>query len=97
MDAPGAKGLYTGHGSRACPWWVGRSRVVQFLGSALQVTPHLHSLMPGSVFVPRKDGIRFEALPPSTQGEVELLRKVVRLLEKKGAPTQGPEDALQAY
>jgi len=47
--------------------------------------------------------VRFEPLPPPTQGEVErLLRgvhhRVLRLLEKRGAlPAQGPEDALQAY
>ncbi|WP_208723288.1 hypothetical protein [Corallococcus llansteffanensis] len=47
--------------------------------------------------------MRFEALPPPTQREVERLLKVVRhrvlrLLEKRGAlPAQGPEDALQAY
>ncbi len=47
--------------------------------------------------------MRFEPLPPPTQGEVERLLKVVRhrvlrLLEKRGAlPAQGPEDALQVY
>ncbi len=47
--------------------------------------------------------MRFEPLPPPTQGEVEQLLRVVRhrvlrLLEKRGAlPAQGPEDALQAY
>ncbi len=47
--------------------------------------------------------MRFEPLPPPTQGQVErLLRgvhhRVLRLLEKRGAlPAQGPEDALQAY
>jgi len=53
--------------------------------------------------VPGEGGVRFEALPPPTQGEVERLLKgvrhrVLRLLEKRGAlPAQGPEDALQAY
>jgi hypothetical protein len=56
--------------------------------SALQVTPHFHSLVPDGVFVPREDGVRFEALPPPTQGEVERLLRVVRhrvqrLLEKQ--------------
>lgn len=40
---------------------------IQFFGSALQVTPHFHSLLPDGVFVPREDGVRFEALPPPTQ------------------------------
>jgi hypothetical protein len=76
---------------------------IQFFGSALQVTPHFHSLVPDGVFVPREGGVRFEPLPPPTQGEVErLLRgvhhRVLRLLEKRGAlPAQGPEDALQVY
>ncbi|WNG51623.1 hypothetical protein F0U60_51525 [Archangium minus] len=69
----------------------------------MQVTPHFLSLVPDGVFVPREGGVRFEPLPPPTQGEVERLLKVVRhrvlrLLEKRGAlPAQGPEDALQAY
>jgi hypothetical protein len=76
---------------------------IQFFGSALQVTPHFHSLVPDGVFVPREGGVRFEPLPPPTQGEVERLLRVVRhrvlrLLEKRGAlPAQGPEDALQTY
>ncbi|QRK07344.1 transposase [Archangium violaceum] len=82
---------------------VGAVSFIQFFGSALQVTPHFHSLVPDGVFVPREGGVRFEALPPPTQGEVEQLLRVVRhralrLLEKRGAlPAQGPEDALQAY
>ncbi|WP_395811859.1 transposase [Archangium minus] len=73
------------------------------LTSALQVTPHFHSLVPDGVFVPREDGVRFEPLPPPTQAEVERLLRVVRhrvlrLLEKRGAlPAQGLEDALRAY
>jgi putative transposase/transposase-like zinc-binding protein len=85
---------------------VGRSgprSFIQFFGSALQVTPHFHSLVPDGVFVPREGGVCFEALPPPTQDEVERLLRVVhlrvlRLLEKRGAlPAQGPEDALRAY
>ncbi|WP_146209848.1 transposase zinc-binding domain-containing protein [Vitiosangium sp. GDMCC 1.1324] len=76
---------------------------IQLFGSALQVTPHFHSLVPDGVCVPGEGGVRFEALPPPTQGEVERLLRVVRhrvlrLLEKRGAlPAQGPEDARQAY
>ncbi|MFY0579742.1 hypothetical protein ACN28S_40745 [Cystobacter fuscus] len=50
---------------------------IQFFGSALQVTPHFHSLVPDGVFVPREGGVRFEPLPPPTQGEVERLLRVV--------------------
>ena len=50
---------------------VGRSgpchSFIQFFGSALQVTPHFHSLVPDGVFVPREGGVRFEPLPPPTQ------------------------------
>jgi hypothetical protein len=76
---------------------------IQFFGSALQVTPHFHSLVPDGIFVPREGGVRFEPLPPPTQGQVERLLRVVRhrvlrLREKRGAlPAQGPEDALQVY
>nr|WP_198316462.1 transposase [Cystobacter fuscus] len=73
---------------------------IQFFGSALQVTPHFHSLVPDGTFVQREGGVHFEPLPPPTQDEVErLLRgvrhRVLRLMEKRGAlPAQGPEDAL---
>nr|WP_304466071.1 transposase [Vitiosangium sp. GDMCC 1.1324] len=65
---------------------------IQFFGSAHQVTPHFHSLVPDGVFVPGEGGARFEALPPPTQGEVERLlmgvrHRVLRLLEKRGALT----------
>ncbi|HEX8700230.1 MAG TPA: transposase zinc-binding domain-containing protein, partial [Myxococcaceae bacterium] len=82
---------------------VGAVSFIQFFGSALQVTPHFHSLVPDGVFVPQEGGVRFEPLPPPTQAEVKrLLRgvrhRVLRLLEKRGAlPAQGPEDARQAY
>lgn len=76
---------------------------IQFFGSALQVTPHFHSLVPDGAFVQREGGVHFEPLPPPTQDEVDRLprgrrHRVLRLLEKRGAlPVQGPEDALQAY
>ncbi|WP_369946016.1 transposase [Vitiosangium sp. GDMCC 1.1324] len=51
---------------------------LQFFGSALQVTPHYHALVPEGVCVPGEGCVRFEALPPPTQGEVERLLRVVR-------------------
>ena len=45
-------------------------------GSALQVTPHFHSLVPDRVFVPGEGVVRFEPLPPPTQAEVERLLRV---------------------
>ncbi|MGZ3458855.1 MAG: hypothetical protein ACXU86_10185 [Archangium sp.] len=41
---------------------------IQFFGSALQTTPHFHSMVPDDVFVPQEGSVRFEALPPPTQG-----------------------------
>jgi hypothetical protein len=52
---------------------------IQFFGSALQVTPHFHSLVPDGVFVPWEGGVRFEPLPPPTQAEVERLLRVRRM------------------
>ena len=51
---------------------------VQMFGSALQLTPHLHLLVPEGVFA----GGGFMALPPPDQEEVEavLVRTVERLL-----------------
>ncbi|HYO52392.1 transposase zinc-binding domain-containing protein [Archangium sp.] len=40
---------------------------LQFFGSALQVTPHYHALVPDGVFVPGEGGVRFDALPPPTR------------------------------
>ncbi|QDE90023.1 hypothetical protein BHS06_14195 [Myxococcus xanthus] len=74
---------------------VGAVSFIQFFGSALQVTPNFHSLVPDGVFVPGEDDLRFEALPPPTQAEVERLLRVVchrvlRLLEKRGpCPPKG--------
>ena len=52
---------------------VGAVSFIQFFGSALQVTPHFHSLVPDGVVVPREGGVRFEALPPPTQGSAPPL------------------------
>ncbi|MDC0711622.1 transposase zinc-binding domain-containing protein [Stigmatella sp. ncwal1] len=52
---------------------VGAVSFIPFFGSALQVTPHFHSLVPDGVFVPWEGGVRFEPLPPPTQAEVERL------------------------
>jgi hypothetical protein len=64
---------------------------IQFVGSALQVTPHFHSLVPDDVFRQREGGVLFEGVPPPTQGEVEQMLRVVRhrvlrLLEKNPSP-----------
>lgn len=46
---------------------------IQFFGSALQVTPHVHEMVPDGVSMPQEGGVRFETLPPPTQGAVGSL------------------------
>jgi hypothetical protein len=84
----------------------GQAGVVSFVqrfGSALQLTPHFHSLVPDGVVVAREGGACFEELPPPSQAEVARLlevvhRRVLRLLERCGVlPAPGPEDALKGY
>ncbi|WP_233262306.1 transposase [Vitiosangium sp. GDMCC 1.1324] len=84
----------------------GQTRAVtftQYFGSALQLTPHFHSVVPDGVWVPLDDEVRFVLLPPPSQEEVERLvavvrTRVLRLLERRGVlPAEGPEDAKQAY
>jgi hypothetical protein len=57
---------------------VGAVSFLQFFGSALQVTPHFHALVPDGVFVPQEGKVRFEELGPPTQGEVEQLLSAAR-------------------
>ncbi|MFP2956760.1 transposase [Myxococcus sp. 1LA] len=69
---------------------------LQFFGSALQVTPHVHSLVPDGVFVPGEDGVRFEALPPPTQAEVERLLRLGRHVPRGAAQPLLPHGAQPA-
>jgi hypothetical protein len=75
---------------------------LQRFGSALQLNPHLHSVVPDGVFVREGQEVRFVELPPPTQAEVARLlvvvrHRVLRLLERRGAlPAEGPEDGYQA-
>lgn len=47
-----------GYVERDPAWRAGRAvSFIQFFGSALQVTPHFHSLVPDGVFGPREDGV----------------------------------------
>ena len=77
--------------------------MTQYFGSALQLTPHFHGLVPDGVFVEEEGGVRFEAVPPPTPKEVaQLARRFVRRarveLEKSGVLEADlyPEDALEA-
>jgi len=56
---------------------VGAVSFIQFFGSALQVTPHFHSLVPDGAFVQREGGVHFAPLPPPTQDEVERLLSIL--------------------
>jgi hypothetical protein len=60
---------------------------VQRFGSALQLTPHFHTLLPDGVFIEEATGdgapLRFVELDPPEDAEVEwLLRRVVARLDK---------------
>jgi len=67
----------------------------QLLGSALQLTPHLHVLLPDGLWA----GADFVALPPPSDGDVAaVLRRLVLQLAKdfEGAEAGWPDDALEA-
>ena len=73
---------------------------VQRFGSALQLTPHFHALLPDGVFTAQG---AFVQLPPPTQEEVEglLVRvrpRVLALLAARGVlEADVPDDALEGY
>jgi len=51
---------------------------IQRFGSALNLNPHLHSILPDGLFVPSPDGrLVFAPLPPPTTAEVEQLTHTV--------------------
>ena len=68
--------------------------VLQRFGSALQLNPHAHSLLPDGVFGPRYENApdeppEFLRIAPPTDDEVEqilhrIVRKIMRLTEKLG-------------
>jgi hypothetical protein len=71
----------------------------QYFGSALQVTPHFHTLVPDGVWQDLSDGVRFVELPPPTTDEVErLLAKVARQTLKRLKARGGlrPDDEVDA-
>ncbi len=67
----------------------------QLFGSALQLTPHLHVLVPEGVW---SDGVFVELPPPTTEGVEAVLARTVRqlapLFESREAPW--PEDEFEA-
>ena len=78
----GAKGVLTGGG--VCFW--------QWFGSALQLTPHLHLLVPEAVW--QQDGTVVTLSPPSDEEVTRLLARVLRQAKKDWADLDAawPED-----
>jgi ribosomal protein S27E len=78
-------------GKKAC----GAVCFVQLFGSALQLTPHLHLLVPEGVW---SEGVFVELPPPTTEDVEAVLARAVRqllpLFESKEAPW--PEDDFEA-
>ncbi len=81
---------------------VGAVTFTQYFGSALQLTPHFHSLVPDGVFVEGPSGVAFVAAPAPTALEVErvakaLVRRTRKLLERHGLLEADlpPEDGLE--
>src|SRR5207244_2109901 len=74
---------------------------VQRFGSALQLALHFHTLLPDGVFVPPPGGDpearpRFQRIDPPTDEDVEhllktIMRRVVRLLERRGRLEHDPD------
>jgi hypothetical protein len=62
---------------------------VQSWGSALQLSPHFHTLAPDGLFAATEAGVDFVALPPPTPEEVatlvtQLARRVTKVLRQRG-------------
>ncbi len=62
---------------------------VQHWGSALQLSPHFHTLAPEGLFAATEAGVDFVALPPPTPQEVatlvtQLARRVTKVLRLRG-------------
>ena len=81
----------------------GAVSLTQYFGSALQLTPHFHSLVPDGVFVEvGREGVAFVAVAPPTPEEVQrlaqaLVRRARKVLERHGLLDADlpPEDGLE--
>ena len=85
-----------GHDDGRC----GSVSFVQRFGSALNLNPHFHVLMPDGVYVTGHDGTpRFVRTPQLTDDDVQQIvettaKRVVRLLQRRGVLEEGNVDPL---
>ena len=79
---------------------IGSVTFIQRFGSALNLNPHLHSLLPDGLFVPAAEPDRplvFMPLPPPTDAEIEqLTEKIAERLKKVAvAAGVGSDEAIE--
>jgi hypothetical protein len=85
-----------GHADGRC----GSVSFVQRFGSALNLNPHFHVLMPDGVYITGEDGTpSFVGAPQLTDDDVQQIvettaKRVVRLLQRRGVLEEGNVDSL---
>ena len=85
-----------GHADGGC----GSVSFVQRFGSALNLNPHFHVLMPDGVYVTGQDGTpSFVRVPQLSDDDVQQIvettaKRVVRLLQRRGVLEEGNVDPL---
>ena len=70
---------------------------IQRFGSALNLNPHFHSLVPDGVFIEAGQRVDFVKLPEPSDEDVAILvatirRRVLRLLHRRGMLDEGCQD-----
>ena len=75
----------------------GAITAIQRFGSALNLNPHFHSLVPDGVFVEKAHGVDFVRLPEPSDEDVGIVvatirRRVLRLLHRRGMLDEGCQD-----
>jgi len=75
----------------------GAITAIQRFGSALNLNPHFHSLVPDGVFIEAGQGVDFVQLPEPSDEDVGILvatirRRVLRLLHRRGMLDEGCQD-----
>ena len=69
---------------------------VQYFGSALQLSPHFHAIIPDGVFVETDGAVGFLQVPPPTPEDVaslvqRLARRLAKLLRQRGLDDAQPD------